>query len=71
MTRGSSGRDTVWYVCYYLDIRYAYVSTGRTDVIKRGRFWLGVDQRGYRSFKGVDCDILTQRLIGLIKYSYH
>jgi hypothetical protein len=37
----------------------AYVSTGRTDVIKRGRSWLGVDRRGRLSSKGVDCDILT------------
>jgi hypothetical protein len=46
-------------------------STERTDVAKRGRSWLGADQRGRRSSKGVDCDILTQALIGLIEYSYH
>jgi hypothetical protein len=38
---------------------------------KRGRSWLGADQRGRRSSKGVDCNILTQGLIGLIEYSYH
>jgi hypothetical protein len=26
--------------------------TGRTDVAKRGRSWLGVDRRGRRSSKG-------------------
>jgi hypothetical protein len=35
------------------------------------RSWLGVDRRGRRSSKRVDCDILTQGLIGLIEYSYH
>jgi hypothetical protein len=45
--------------------------TGRTDVGKRGRSWLGVDRRGRQSSKGVDCDILAQGLIGLIEYSYH
>jgi hypothetical protein len=44
-----------------------YVSTGRTDVAKRGCSWLGVDRRGRRSSKEVDCDILTQGLIGLIE----
>jgi hypothetical protein len=48
-----------------------YASTGRMDVSKMGRSWLGVDKRGRRSFKGVDCDILTQGLVGLIEYSYH
>jgi hypothetical protein len=37
-----------------------YVSTGCTDVVKRGHFWLGIDQRGCRSSKGVDYDILAQ-----------
>jgi hypothetical protein len=48
-----------------------YVSTGRTNVTKRGRSWLGVDWRGRQSSKGVNCDILTQGLIWLIKYLYH
>jgi hypothetical protein len=71
-----------------------YVSTGLTDVAKRGRFWLGVDRRGRRSsdvrtwprrdvsglgstdedvslLRGMDCDILSQGLIGLTEYSYH
>jgi hypothetical protein len=37
-----------------------YASTGRTDVAKRERSWLGVDRRGCQSSKGVDCDILAQ-----------
>jgi hypothetical protein len=45
--------------------------TGRTGVAKRGRSWLGVDRRGRRFSKGVNCDIMTQGLIGLIEYSYH
>jgi hypothetical protein len=40
-------------------------------MVKRGRSWLEVDRRGRRSSKGVDYDILTQGLIGLIEYSYH
>jgi hypothetical protein len=35
ITRGSSERDTVWYV---------YVSIGCIDVAKRGHSWLEVDQ---------------------------
>jgi hypothetical protein len=71
MTRGSLGRDTVWYVCCYLDVWYTYANTERTDVAKGGHSWLGVDRRGRRSSKGVDYDILAQGLIGLIEYSYH
>jgi hypothetical protein len=52
-------------------VRYVYANTGRIDMVKRVRSWLGVDQRECRSSKGVDCDILTQGLIGLIEYSYH
>jgi hypothetical protein len=48
-----------------------YASPGCTDVIKGGRSWLGANRRGRRSSKGVDSDILTQGLIGLIEYSYH
>jgi hypothetical protein len=29
-----------------------------------GRSWLGIDRQGRWSSKGVDCDILTQGLIG-------
>jgi hypothetical protein len=36
-----------------------------------GTFLVGVDRRGRRSSKGVDCDIPAQGLIGLIEYSYH
>jgi hypothetical protein len=41
------------------------------DVIKRGRYWLGIDRRGCWSSKQVDCDIVSQDLIGIIEYSYH
>jgi hypothetical protein len=40
-------------------------------MVKMGHYWFGVDRWGCRSSKGVDCDILTQGLIGLIEYSYH
>jgi hypothetical protein len=71
MTRGFSDRDTVWYVCCYLDVQYVYASIGDTDVAKRGCFWLGVDRWGHRSSKGVEYDILAQGLIRLIECSYH
>jgi hypothetical protein len=29
-----------------------YASTGRTNVTKRERFWLGVDRQGRRSSRG-------------------
>jgi hypothetical protein len=32
MTHESSRRDTVWYICYKLDVRYTYASTRRTNV---------------------------------------
>jgi hypothetical protein len=34
--------------------------TGCTDVVKRGRSWLGVDGWGCWSSKGVDCDIRSR-----------
>jgi hypothetical protein len=37
----------------------AYDGTRHTDVAKRGGSWIGVDRRGRRSYKGVDCDILA------------
>jgi hypothetical protein len=37
----------------------AYDDTRHTDVAKRGGSWIGVDRRGRRSSKGVDCDILA------------
>jgi hypothetical protein len=48
----------------------AYDDTRHTDVAKRGGFWIGVDRRGRRSSKGVNCDILAKSLIELIEYSY-
>jgi hypothetical protein len=47
-----------------------YDDTRHTEVAKRGGSWLGVDRRGCQSSKGVDCDILTQGLVGLIENSY-
>jgi hypothetical protein len=32
---------------------------------------LGLTDGGIGLLRGVDCDILTQALIGLIEYSYH
>jgi hypothetical protein len=37
----------------------AYDDTRHTYVAKRGDSWIGVDRRGCRSSKGVDCDILA------------
>jgi hypothetical protein len=37
----------------------AYDDTRHIDVAKSGGSWIGVDRRGYRSSKGVDCDILA------------
>jgi hypothetical protein len=56
----------------------AYDDTRHTNVAKRGDFWIGVDRRGCRSSKGVNCDILApvdgdilaQDLIESIVYSY-
>jgi hypothetical protein len=36
--------------------------TRHIDVAKRGGSWIGVDRRGRRSSKGVDCDILAPRM---------
>jgi hypothetical protein len=55
-----------------------YDATRHIGMAKRGGSWLGVDRRGRRSSKGVDCDILAQMdgdilaqyLIELIEYSY-
>jgi hypothetical protein len=41
------------------------------NMTKRGHSWLGFDRWRRRSSKGVDYDILTQGLIGLIGYPYH
>jgi hypothetical protein len=41
--------------------------TRSMDVAKRGCSYLGVDRRGRRSSMGCVCDILAQRLIGLIR----
>jgi hypothetical protein len=38
--------------------------------LRGGDSWIGVDRRGRRSSKVVDCDILAQGLIELIEYLY-
>jgi hypothetical protein len=56
----------------------AYDDTRHINVTKRGGSWIGVDRRGRRSSKEVDCDILAlmdgdilaQCLIELIEYPY-
>jgi hypothetical protein len=40
-----------------------YDDTRHTDVDKRGGSWIGIDRRGRRSSKGVDCDILASRMV--------
>jgi hypothetical protein len=41
----------------------AYDNTRHTDVAKMGGSWIGVDRRGRRSSKGVDCDILAHGMV--------
>jgi hypothetical protein len=41
----------------------AYDDTRHIDVAKRGGSWIGVDRRGHRSSKGVDCDILARWMV--------
>ena len=41
----------------------AYDDTRYTDVAKREGSWIGVDRRGCRSSKGVDCDILAPGMV--------
>jgi hypothetical protein len=41
----------------------AYDDTRHTDMTKRGGSWIGVDPRGRRSSKGVDCDILAPGMV--------
>jgi hypothetical protein len=36
MMHGPVVRDTVWYVCNYLNTQYVYANTRCTDVAKRG-----------------------------------
>jgi hypothetical protein len=62
MTCGSSERDMAWYVCCYRDVRMLI----RGDVPG-----LGLTDGNIGLLRGVDCDILTQGLIGLIEYSYY
>jgi hypothetical protein len=48
-----------------------YVSTGRIDVARGVVPDLGLTDEDVSLLRGVNCDILTQGLIGLIEYSYH
>jgi hypothetical protein len=48
-----------------------YASTGCTDVDKGDVPGLRLTDEDIGLLTGVDCDILTQGLIGLIEYSYH
>jgi hypothetical protein len=41
----------------------AYDDTRHIYVAKRGGSWIGVDQRGHHSSKGVDCDILAPVMV--------
>jgi hypothetical protein len=41
----------------------SYDNTRHTNVAKRGGSWIGVDRRGRRSSKGVDCDILAPVMV--------
>jgi hypothetical protein len=40
-----------------------YDDTRHKDVAKRGGSWIGVDRRGCRSSKGLDCDILAPGMV--------
>jgi hypothetical protein len=41
----------------------AYDDTRHIDMSKKGGCWIGVDRRGHRSSKAVDCDILAPRMV--------
>jgi hypothetical protein len=41
----------------------AFNDVRHLDVAKRGGSWIGVDRRGRRSSKGVDCDILAHGMV--------
>jgi hypothetical protein len=56
---GSSGIWRMVHVGLEWSHVMAYDDTRHTDMAKRGGSWIGVDRRGRRSSKGVDCDILT------------
>jgi hypothetical protein len=48
-----------------------YASTGHTDMAKGDIPDLGLTDGDVGLLRGLDRDILTQALIGLIEYSYH
>jgi hypothetical protein len=41
----------------------AYDDTRDIDMANRGGSWIGVDRRGRRSSKGLDCDILAPGMV--------
>jgi hypothetical protein len=41
----------------------AYDDIRHINVAKRGGFWIVVDRRERRSYKGLDCDILTLGMV--------
>jgi hypothetical protein len=59
---GGSGIWCMAYVGPEWSHGMAYDDTRHIDVAKRGGSWIGVDRRGCRSSKGVDCDILAPRM---------
>jgi hypothetical protein len=77
VARGSG----IWHIAHVVpewSHGMAYDDTRHIDMAMRGGSWLGLDQQGRRSTKGVDCDklalvdgdILAQGLIELIENSY-
>jgi hypothetical protein len=72
MTHGFSGRDMIWYV-YAANWTYdTHIPVLNVWTWPRGDIPSLVSTNEDVSFlRGVDCDILTQGLIGFIEYSYH
>jgi hypothetical protein len=60
---GGSGIWCMAHVCPEWSHGMAYDNIRNTDVAKRGGSWIGVDRRGRRSSKGVDCDILAPGMV--------
>ena len=60
---GGSGIWRMAHVSLEWSHGMAYDDTRHTDVAKREGSWIGVDRRGRRSSKGVDCDILAPRMV--------
>jgi hypothetical protein len=60
---GGSGIWSMAHVGLEWSNGMAYDDTRHTNVAKRGGSWIRVDQRGCRSSKGLDCDILTPGMV--------